>query len=154
MVMAAQFESFLQPFIVIFSVPMAAIGVFFALFISGHNLSIVTLMGMIMLAGIVVNNAIVMIDYINTLRSRGSSVKEALEEAGPVRLRPILMTSLTTILGLVPMALGRGEGGELTAPLGIVVIAGLTVATFLTLYLIPIIYSLVDGLKSRLSRSA
>ncbi|MFI5359211.1 MAG: efflux RND transporter permease subunit [Halanaerobiales bacterium] len=154
MVMAAQFESFLQPFIVIFSVPMAAIGVLFALFISGHNLSIVTLMGMIMLAGIVVNNAIVMVDYINTLRSRGSSVKEALEEAGPVRLRPILMTSLTTILGLVPMALGRGEGGELTAPLGIVVIAGLTVATFLTLYLIPIIYSLVDGLKSRLSRSA
>ena len=111
-------------------------------------------MGMIMLAGIVVNNAIVMVDYINTLRSRGSSVKEALEEAGPVRLRPILMTSLTTILGLVPMALGRGEGGELTAPLGIVVIAGLTVATFLPLYLIPIIYSLVDGLKSRLLLSA
>lgn len=142
MVMASQFESFLHPLIVMFTVPMAAIGIFVALFISGHNFSIISFMGMIVLAGIIVNNAIVMVNYINTLRSRGHSVRQALEEAGPVRLRPILMTTLTTILGLVPMALGRGEGGELTAPLGVVVIAGLTVATFLTLYLIPVIYSL------------
>lgn len=107
MVMASQFESFLHPLIVMFTVPMAAIGVFVALFISGHNFSIISFMGMIVLAGIIVNNAIVMVDYINTLRSRGHSVRQALEEAGPVRLRPILMTTLTTILGLVPMALGR-----------------------------------------------
>jgi len=149
MVMASQFESLIHPFIVMFTVPMAAIGVLFGLFITGHNFSVVSIIGVVMLAGIVVNNAIVLIDYINTLRDKGSTIREALLEASPIRLRPILMTTLTTILGLLPLALGIGEGTEVQAPMAVVVIGGLTVSTLLTLYLLPVLYSVISGVKKK-----
>ncbi|MFW5981725.1 MAG: efflux RND transporter permease subunit [Halanaerobiaceae bacterium] len=150
MVMASQFESLIHPFIVMFTVPMAAIGVMSSLFLTGKNFSIVTIIGIIMLAGIVVNNAIVLLDYINTLRKTGMGLKEVLVEAGVVRLRPILMTTLTTTLALIPLALGIGEGTEMQQPMAIVVIGGLGVSTFLTLYLLPIIYSIFESLKLKL----
>ena len=117
------------------------------------NLSIVVVLGMIMLAGIVVNNAIVLVDYINVLRRRGAEMREAVVTAGTVRLRPILMTTATTSLGLLPMALGLGDGAELRTPMAIAVISGLVVSTLLTLFIIPVIYSLVDRLKARLTGS-
>ena len=144
LVMASQFESFLHPFVIIFTLPLAAIGVVVALAISGRSVSIVAMIGVVMLAGIVVNNAIVLIDAVNQLRRKGMRKEDALVEAGLSRLRPILMTSLTTILGLLPMAIGLGEGAELRAPLAVTVIGGLTVATLLTLIVIPVVYSLLD----------
>ncbi len=151
MVMASQFESLIHPFIVMFTVPMAAIGVMLGLFITGHNFSVVSIIGVVMLAGIVVNNAIVLIDYVNTLRSKGSTIREALLEAAPIRLRPILMTTLTTILALFPLALGFGEGSEVQAPMAVVVIGGLTVSTLLTLYLLPVLYSLISGVRRKVT---
>jgi HAE1 family hydrophobic/amphiphilic exporter-1 len=145
LVMASQFESFLHPFVIIFTLPLAAIGVVAALALTANTISVVALIGAVMLAGIVVNNAIVLIDAVNHLRrEEGLSQHEALIEAGLKRLRPILMTSATTIFGLLPMALGLGEGAELRAPLAITVIGGLTVATLLTLVVIPVVYSLLD----------
>ncbi len=149
MVLASQFESLLHPFIIMFTVPMAVIGVLVGLFATGYNFSVPSLIGIIMLAGIVVNNAIVLVDYINTLRQRGLSMREAILEAGPVRMRPIMMTALTTILGLLPLALGIGEGSEVQAPMAVVVIGGLLCATILTLYVVPILYSLFEGMKYR-----
>jgi hydrophobic/amphiphilic exporter-1 (mainly G- bacteria), HAE1 family len=144
LVMASQFESFLHPFVIIFTLPLAAIGVVIALAATGRSVSIVAMIGVVMLAGIVVNNAIVLIDGVNQLRQKGMRKDDALVEAGMNRMRPILMTSLTTILGLIPMALGLGEGAELRAPLAITVIGGLTFATLLTLIVIPVVYSLFD----------
>ena len=144
MVMASQFESLVDPFVIMFTVPMAIIGVLPGLFITGHNISIVSIIGLVMLSGIVVNNAIVLVDYINTLRSRGNGLKEAILKAGPIRLRPILMTALTTILALLPIGLGFGEGAEVQAPMAIVVIGGLTVATVLTLYVVPVLYTIFE----------
>ncbi len=145
LVMASQFESFLHPFVIIFTLPLAAIGVVAALALTANTVSVVALIGAVMLAGIVVNNAIVLIDAVNHLRrEEGLSKREALVQAGLKRLRPILMTSATTIFGLLPMALGLGEGAELRAPLAITVIGGLTVATLLTLVVIPVVYSLLD----------
>ncbi|MBI2571923.1 MAG: efflux RND transporter permease subunit [Candidatus Schekmanbacteria bacterium] len=144
LVMASQFESFLQPFIIILSLPLGAVGVVLALLVTGQTVNVVAMIGIVMLAGIVVNNAIVLIDAINQLREAGLSRIEAIIEAGSRRLRPILMTSLTTILGLLPMAAGVGDGAELRAPLAITVIGGLTVSTLLTLVVIPAIYVLVD----------
>jgi len=144
MVMAAQFESLIYPFIVMFELPLAFIGVGLALFITGQTLSLPSFMGVIMLAGIVVNNAIVLIDYVNQLRERGMSKFDALVKGGITRLRPILITSITTILGMLPMALATGEGSEMMKPMAIAVIGGLLVATILTLVVIPVIYSLVD----------
>lgn len=151
MVMASQFESLLHPFVVMFTVPLAIIGVLLGLYLTGYKLSVVSMIGIIMLAGIVVNNAIVLVDYINTLRERGRSLREAILEAGPVRLRPIMMTALTTILGLLPMALVGGEGTEVQAPMAIVVIGGLSVATLLTLYVVPVVYLLISRLSIKLS---
>ncbi len=145
MIMAAQFESLIHPFTIMFTVPMAIIGVLVGLFLTGHTVSIVSIIGMIMLIGIVVNNAIVLVDYVNILRGRGQTRREALVNAGKIRLRPITMTALTTILALTPLALGIGEGAEAQAPMGVVVISGLVTATFLTLVFLPVIYSLVDG---------
>jgi hydrophobic/amphiphilic exporter-1 (mainly G- bacteria), HAE1 family len=144
LVMASQFESFLHPFIIIFCVPLAVIGVIFSLWATGTTLSVVVFLGVIILAGIVVNNAIVLIDYTNQLRARGLARREALLEAGRVRLRPIVMTTLTTVLGLVPMALGWGEGAEVRAPMAIAVMGGLAFSTLLTLVFIPVVYDLVD----------
>lgn len=144
MVMAAQFESLLHPFVIMFSMPVAIVGVLLGLLLTGHTFSVITLVGIIMLAGIVVNNAIVLVDYINTLRRRGMEYREAILEAGPTRLRPILMTTLTTVLGSLPMAMGIGEGAELSAPLGVVLIGGLTTSTLLTLVFIPVVYSFFE----------
>lgn len=139
-VMASQFESMVQPFIIMMTVPLALIGVILALYATGTSVSIMVFIGLIILAGIVVNNAIVLIDYINTLQSRGLSKTEAIVDAGRARLRPILMTTLTTVLGLTPMALGLGEGAEIRTPMAVTVIAGLSVSMLLTLIVIPILY--------------
>jgi len=140
MIMAAQFESLWQPFIIMFTLPFSLIGVALALLVTHTSLNAIVLMGVIMLGGIVVNNAIVLIDYINTVRREGIEIEEAVRRAGMTRLRPILMTTLTTVLGLLPLALGFGEGAELSAPLAITVIGGLSSATFLTLIIIPYMY--------------
>jgi HAE1 family hydrophobic/amphiphilic exporter-1 len=144
LVMASQFESLIHPFVILFTIPLALVGAVLALFVTGTTVNIVAFIGVIMLAGIVVNNAIVLVDLINQLRAQGKERLEAIMEAGSARLRPILMTSLTTTLGLLPMAMGFGEGSEVRTPMAITVIGGLTVSTFLTLVVIPVVYSLVD----------
>lgn len=148
-IMAAQFESLVHPLVIMFTIPLAFLGTFLALQGLGISLSIVVFLGMIMLAGIVVNNAIVLVDYINTLKLRGMSRDEAIITAGKVRLRPILMTTATTVLGLMPMALGLGDGAEIRTPMAIAVISGLIASTALTLLIIPAIYAALDRLQSR-----
>ena len=141
-IMASQFESLVQPFIIMFTIPMAFVGTVLGLKMLGINLSVVVFLGMIMLAGIVVNNAIVLVDYANTLRGRGMALHEAIVQASCVRLRPILMTTATTVLGLLPMALGLGDGAEIRTPMAVAVICGLLTSTVLTLLVIPTIYYL------------
>jgi hydrophobic/amphiphilic exporter-1 (mainly G- bacteria), HAE1 family len=148
-IMAAQFESLLQPLIIMFTIPLAFSGSVIGLWASHLNLSIVVLLGMIMLTGIVVNNAIVFIAYMNTLRERGLLIDEAIIKAGSVRLRPILMTAATTVFGLLPMAFGMGEGAEIRAPMAITVVYGLISSTILTLLVVPTACSLLDKLKVR-----
>jgi hydrophobic/amphiphilic exporter-1 (mainly G- bacteria), HAE1 family len=144
-VMASQYESLRDPFIIMFSVPLAAIGVVLALKLTGTSFSLQAYIGVIMLAGIVVSNAILLVDYTNVLRRRDNMpLREAVETAGRVRLRPILMTSLATMLGLVPMAMGIGEGAELQAPLARVVIGGLLASTMITLIVVPTVYTLFE----------
>ncbi len=150
MVMASQFESMVHPLVIMFTVPLAVIGVIFGLYITQTTISVPALIGIITLSGIVVNNAIVLVDYINRLREEGKSKIESILEAGPVRLRPIMMTALTTVLALVPLALGIGEGSELEQPLAIVVISGLLFSTFLTLYVIPVLYSLFTDISDKI----
>ncbi len=144
LVMASQFESLLHPFIILLSIPLAAVGAIFALILTNTEISVVVFLGLIMLAGIVVNNAIVLIDKINQLRMKGSEKLEAIMEAGQSRLRPILMTTLTTALGMLPLALGIGEGTEIRAPMAITVIGGLLASTLLTLIVIPVMYQILD----------
>ncbi len=145
MVMASEFESLRDPLIILFSIPLAAIGVCLALFLTETTFSMQAFIGMILLAGIAVNNAIVLIDYTNLLRHRDKlMLKHAVELAGRRRLRPILMTSLTTILGLIPMSLGIGEGGEVQAPMARVVIGGMITSTLITLLFIPTIYTMIE----------
>ncbi len=144
MIMAAQFESLRHPFLILFTLPMGLTGAFWALLITGQSLNVVSIIGMVVLAGIVVNDAIVKIDYTNQMRRSGMSVREAILEASRVRLRPILMTTVTTALGLFPMSLGIGRGSELQQPMAITVIGGLLLATFLTLILIPLGYELAE----------
>jgi hydrophobic/amphiphilic exporter-1 (mainly G- bacteria), HAE1 family len=144
LVMASQFESLVHPFVIMFTIPLALVGAVWALWLSGTTVSVVAFIGLIMLAGIVVNNAIVLVDLINQLRRSGLERTAAIMEAGRARLRPILMTTLTTTLGLLPMALGFGEGAEVRAPMAITVIGGLVVSTLLTLVVIPVVYSLLD----------
>lgn len=146
-VMASQFESLVHPFIIMFTVPLAVIGAAVALWVLGMSLSITVFIGLIMLAGIVVNNAIVLVDYINHLRKTGLDKYDAIIQAGSVRLRPIIMTTTTTVLGLIPMAMGLGEGAEIRTPMAITVIFGLISSTVLTLVVIPTVYMLVDRKK-------
>jgi multidrug efflux pump subunit AcrB len=143
-VMATQFESLREPFIIMFSVPLGMIGVLWALFLTETNLSVTSFMGVIMMAGIVVSNGILLVDYTNRLRGRGLELQEAVILAGRTRLRPILMTSLCAILGLIPMAIGLGEGSESNAPMAIAVIGGLSVSTALTLIFIPTLYTIFE----------
>ncbi|RME50039.1 MAG: efflux RND transporter permease subunit [Deltaproteobacteria bacterium] len=144
LVMASQFESLLHPFVILLSVPLASIGVVGVLSLTHRPVSVLVMIGVVMLAGIVVNNAIVLIDTINRLRAGGMAREAAIVHAGRLRMRPILMTTVTTVLGLVPMALGRGEGAEIRAPLALTVIGGLCVSTLLTLLVIPAVYTLLD----------
>jgi len=144
LVMASQFESLLHPFVILFTIPMGLIGSIWGLYITGTTINSVALIGLIMLAGIVVNNAIVLIDAINQARERGLERIEAIKLAGRTRLRPILITSVSTIIGLIPMAIGIGEGAEIRRPMAITVIAGNLVATFLTLVVIPVLYAVLD----------
>ncbi len=144
LVMASQFESFLHPLVIMFTIPLAAIGVVLSLLVTSTSVSVMVLIGSIILAGIVVNNSIVLIDYTNRLRKKGTPKLEALVSAGSVRIRPILMTTITTVLGLLPMAVAGGEGTELRAPLAITVIGGLIFATLLTLFVIPAVYATID----------
>jgi HAE1 family hydrophobic/amphiphilic exporter-1 len=146
-IMAIQFESLLHPLVILFSVPLAFFGSVVLLRLMQVPLSVVVFLGMIMLAGIVVNNAIVLVDYINQLRRRGVAKRDAIVTAGKVRLRPILMTTATTVLGLLPMALGLGDGAELRTPMALTVIAGLLSSTVLTLVLVPGIYSMLDRIR-------
>ena len=144
-VMASQFESLVHPLIILLTVPLALIGVLLTLYFGGWTLNILVFIGLIMLAGIVVNNAIVLVDYINRLRrERGIEKMEAIQTACGVRFRPILMTTLTTVLGVLPMALGIGEGAEIRVPLAITLIAGLSSSTLLTLIVIPCAYAAID----------
>ncbi|MDL2300665.1 efflux RND transporter permease subunit [Clostridiaceae bacterium OttesenSCG-928-D20] len=147
LIMVAQFQSLKSPFIVMFTIPLAFTGGFFALLITGFKLSAVALIGFAMLVGIIVNNGIVLVDYINQLREEGVSKREALIQAGSTRLRPILMTSLTTVLGLITMAIGVGTGSELMQPVAIVCIGGLLYATLMTLFVVPIIYDIFHRAK-------
>jgi len=145
LVMAAPFESFVYPLIIMFTVPLAMSGAIYGLYVRGMSISVIAVIGAIMLAGIVVNNGIVLVDRINQLRQSGLALGDAVMRAGSERLRPILMTTATTVLGLAPMALGLGEGAELRAPLAVTVISGLLLATLLTLVVVPVIYTLLSG---------
>ncbi|MFP3940655.1 MAG: efflux RND transporter permease subunit [Thermoanaerobaculia bacterium] len=150
MVMAAQFENLWDPFVVMFSIPMASIGVLVTLLVTGTTFNIQSYIGMVMLAGIVVNNAIVLVDYTNLMRRRdGLALFEAVIESGRRRLRPILMTTATTVLGLVPLAIGLGEGSEVQAPMARVVVGGLLTSTLITLFLVPVVYTALAGWQLR-----
>jgi len=149
MVMAAQFESLRDPLIIMFSVPFALTGVVLALFLTGNTVSLISFVGLIMLLGVVVNNAIVLVDYTNLLRARGADVCAAIREAGHNRLRPVLVTTITTLLGLFPMALTKGDGSETWSPLGWSLIGGLTLSTLVTLVLVPVIYSYFEERRGK-----
>jgi HAE1 family hydrophobic/amphiphilic exporter-1 len=155
-IMASQFESLLDPFIIFFTIPLTLIGVIGLYVVTRENFSLFTAVGMVMLGGIAVNNGIVLVDYTNLMRKRGMSIIEACIEAGGNRLRPILMTTLTTILGLVPMSFFPGEGSELVQPIGKTVVGGLAVSALLTLFLIPVIYAVMNTFseKRRVKREA
>ena len=146
MVMAAQFENFVHPFIILFTIPLSMIGVVLSLVISGEPLSVVGCIGILMLGGIIVNNAIVLIDFINTSKKENpeANLREHIMNAGLTRLRPILMTSLTSILGFLPMAVSTASGSEMMKPLATVLLGGLTVGTALTLYFIPAVYAVIE----------
>ncbi len=154
MVMAASFESFTHPLVIMFTMPLALIGVVLMLLITGKTISLVSSFGLIILVGIVVNNGIVLIDYTNQLRKRGVEQHEALIQAGATRLRPILITSGTTILGMIPMALSTSEGAEMRSPIALTVIGGLLAATVLTPVIIPVVYSVVDRISYKTSKRA
>ena len=149
LIMVIQFQSLLLPFIVMFTIPLAFTGGFLALYLCGMEVSVVSMIGFIMLSGIIVNNGIVLIDYINQLRSAGVPRRDAIIQAGRTRLRPILMTVLTTVLGLVFMAAGSGTGAEMMQPVAIVCIGGLLYATLMTLFVVPAMYELLSRREMR-----
>jgi len=144
LVMASQFESLLHPFVIMFTIPLAMVGAVLALWLSGSPLSVVVFIGLILLVGIVVKNAIVLIDKVNQLREAGMPKRQALCEGAESRLRPIIMTTLTTLFGFAPLAFFGGEGAEVRAPMALTVIGGLAVSTLLTLLVIPVVYDLLD----------
>jgi HAE1 family hydrophobic/amphiphilic exporter-1 len=146
-IMAVQFESLRNPFVIMFTVPFAVMGAILSLFITQTSFSMVVFLGIIILIGVAVNNGIVMVDYFSLLRQQGRSVYEAVLEGSPTRLRPVLMTSLTTIVGLIPMSLGLGEGSEMLMPLGRAVMGGMLLSFLLTLFVIPSVYFIFNGGK-------
>jgi len=152
MVLAAQFESFIHPFTVLLSLPLSFIGAFGALWMTGKTLNVFSYIGLILLMGLVKKNAILLVDYTNTLRARGVDRRSAILEAGPVRLRPILMTTVAMIFGMLPVAFGVGEGAETRSPMGVSVIGGLLTSLFLTLAVVPAAYDLFDDGQDWLKR--
>jgi len=144
MLLASQFESFIYPLVVLTSVPLCIIGVILALFLTGRAFGLTAFIGLLMLVGIVVKNGILLVDYTNRLRATGLERDEAILTAGPTRLRPILMTTCAAILGMFPLALALGRGSETQAPLATAVIGGLMTSTFLTLFIVPVVYTLFD----------
>jgi HAE1 family hydrophobic/amphiphilic exporter-1 len=146
MLLASQFESFLYPLAILVTVPLSAIGVALSLFLTGRHFGLTAFIGLLLLIGIVVKNGILLIDYTNQLRARGLDRNEAVLTASPTRLRPILMTTSAAILGMIPLALAIGQGSETQAPLATAVIGGLTTSTMLTLFVVPIVYTLFDDL--------
>jgi HAE1 family hydrophobic/amphiphilic exporter-1 len=152
LVLAAQFNSWIHPFTIMLGLPLALVGAFGGLWLLGMTLNIFSFIGLIMLTGLVTKNGILLIDYANRQRDAGMERNEAVLKSGKVRLRPILMTAVTTIFGVLPIALGMGAGGEARAPLGVVVIGGMTVSTLLTLVVVPVIYTLLDDAMAQLKR--
>jgi HAE1 family hydrophobic/amphiphilic exporter-1 len=149
MILAAQFNSFLHPFTIMLSAPLSFIGAFAAIAVMGYQLDTLGQIAFLMLMGVVMKNGILLVDYTNTVRARGVSVRDAVLEAGPVRLRPVLMTAVSTIFGMIPLALGGGDGSEWRNPMSVVSIGGLMASTFLTLLIVPIAYTLVhDGQRA------
>jgi HAE1 family hydrophobic/amphiphilic exporter-1 len=153
LLMVALFGSFVTPLIVMFSLPLAIVGSFGLLALTGNTLNIMSMIGLILLTGLVGKNAILLVDYTNTLRKRGVPRDEALLQAGPIRLRPILMTTFAIILAMLPLALHLGEGSEWRAPTAVTVIGGLLTSTLLTLLLIPAVYTLADDLQANVARA-
>ena len=149
MVMAAQFESFLDPLVVMFSVPFGITGALLALPLTGTTLSLSAFIGMIMQVGLVVRNAIVLVDYINLMRDQGMSLDEAIRRGGERRLRPVLMTALAILGGMLPLAIGGGEGAEMWRPMAVAIIGGVLVSTLVTLVLIPCVYALTEPWRKR-----
>ncbi|MBN8468930.1 efflux RND transporter permease subunit [Corallococcus exiguus] len=152
MILAAQFGSYIHPFTIMLSLPFALIGAIGALLLSGHALSIFALIGVIMLMGLVVKNGILLVDFTQQLREAGRSARDALIEAAPMRLRPILMTTIAMVAGMVPVALAKGDGAEMRVPMALVIIGGLISSTVLTLVVVPVVYSLLDGVSARFKR--
>ncbi len=153
-IMASQFESFSQPFVIMFTLPLAVIGVLLALYLTGTTLNVPALIGIIILSGIVVNNGIVLIDHINQLRAKGLSKHDAIIQSGKDRFRPVLITSTSTIIGMLPMALTKGQGSEMSNPMAISIVGGLISATFFTLLIVPVLYSIVDHASEKASAKA
>jgi HAE1 family hydrophobic/amphiphilic exporter-1 len=149
MILAAEFESFVYPFLVLLTVPMGLVGAVLAMWATGTGINTMSLIGIVIMAGIVDNDAVVKIDFINQMRREGMSVREAILAAGHARLRPILMTTVTTLLGVLPMALAVGRGSELRAPLAVAIFGGLFSSTALTLIVLPVIYEVVEDARER-----
>ena len=147
LIMVAQFQSLLSPFIIMFTIPLAFTGGFMGLWVSGSEVSVIAMIGFVMLSGIIVNNGIVLVDYINQLREDGEEKYAAIVEAGRTRLRPILMTALTTILGLIPMIVSSDSGSDMVRPMAVVTIGGLVYGTLLTLFVVPCIYAILNRKK-------
>lgn len=154
LVLASQFESFVHPFTIMLALPLAVVGALAALFLADLPISMPAMIGIILLMGLVTKNSILLVDYTNQLRQRGMGIVDALLQAGPTRLRPILMTSAAMVLGMLPTALGRGEGSEMRAPMSIAVIGGVITSTILTLVVVPVVYVWADRLRWRSKRAA
>lgn len=153
MVLASQFNSFIQPFIIMVAQPLAIIGGVIALWATGHSLNIFSMIGLVLLMGLVAKNSILLVDLTNQRRADGKSIEQSLKEACPIRLRPILMTSLTIILAMLPAAFGAGAGSDSNAPMAVAVIGGMISSTLLSLVVVPAVYSLVEGALERRSAS-
>ncbi len=148
MILASQFNSFVHPFTIMLSAPLSFIGAFAALALLGYELDMMGQIGFLMLMGLVMKNGILLVDYMNTLRAQGRGLREAVLEAGPIRLRPVLMTAVSTIFGMIPVAFGGADGAEWRGPMGVVAIGGLATSTLLTLLVVPVVYTLVDDAQS------
>ena len=154
MILGAQFNSFLHPFTIMLSAPLSFIGAFAAVALLGHSLDVMGQIAFLMLMGIVMKNGILLVDYTNTLRERGLALRDAVLQAGPTRMRPVLMTAVSTIFGMLPLALGTGDGSEWRSPMGVVAIGGLAASTLLTLLVVPVVYTLFDDAQTALAGAA